>query len=98
MRMWIGLSLLGIFLMGGLEAYGDTGDDSGTQDSGAEEGDTGGDDTGNDTGTDSGDSEPEDPGTPTTELAGESGGHACTQSAAILLMIPLAAWRRRRLC
>ena len=90
--------LAGVAIMASIEAQAqaDTGGDSGGLDTGA---DTGlwGVDTGDTGATDTGLEALEDPGIPIYELVGESGSYSCADAAAVFLLLPWAAWRRRRL-
>jgi hypothetical protein len=78
------------------QAQAETGGDSGSGDTGV---DTGlwGVDTADTGATDTGLEELEDPGIPTYELVGEGGSYSCADTAAVFLLLPWAAWRRRRL-
>ena len=93
---WFGVGLLGLGLLVSGEVAADTGAASG-EDTGAGESE----DSGGSENADTGDgaaaaSDSADPGIPSTNLAGETGGHGCIESAAILALLPAVAWRRRK--
>jgi hypothetical protein len=96
---WFGVSLLGLGLLVSGEVKADTGGASG-EDTGAGESEDSGDFEDEDTG-DGGsvaESDSGEPGIPSADVAGESGGHGCFESLAAIALAPAVAWRRRNTC
>jgi hypothetical protein len=88
--------VLAIAIMASVESKAETGADSGNLDTGEDTGlwDGEPEDTAD---MDTGLEEAEIPGIPTYDLVGEGGSYSCADAAAVFLLLPWAAWRRRRL-